>query len=99
MTTLHCYNGAYCKIASFQLEASTPKTISITRRVLIDLTEARLMTGDNEKESPVQLAVKSLRVVRNSTDEPPGELETLFQAHHERVFRAAYRITGSPADA
>ena len=53
------------------------------------------MTGDNEKESPVQLAVKTLRAV----PDPPGELETLFQAHHERVFRAAYRITGSAADA
>ena len=53
------------------------------------------MTGDNEKESPVQLAVKSLRAV----PDPPDELEALFQAHHERIFRAAYRITGSPADA
>jgi RNA polymerase sigma-70 factor (ECF subfamily) len=53
------------------------------------------MTGDNEKESPVQLAVKSLRAV----PDPPGELETLFQTHHERVFRAAHRITGSAADA
>jgi RNA polymerase sigma-70 factor (ECF subfamily) len=53
------------------------------------------MTGDNEKESPVQLAVKPLRAVPDA----PGELETLFQAHHERVFRAAYRITGSAADA
>src|ERR1700682_2985850 len=53
------------------------------------------MTGDNEKESPVQLAVKPLRAVPDS----PGELETLFQAHHERVFRTAYRVTGSAADA
>ena len=53
------------------------------------------MSGDNEKESPVQLAVKPLRAV----PDPPGELETLFQAHHERVFRAAHRITGSAADA
>jgi RNA polymerase sigma-70 factor (ECF subfamily) len=28
-----------------------------------------------------------------------GELERLFQDHNEQVFRAAYRITGSPADA
>ena len=27
-----------------------------------------------------------------------GELETLFQAHHGRVFRTAHRITGSTAD-
>src|SRR5258708_40039446 len=53
------------------------------------------MSGDNEKESPVQLAVKPLRAVPKA----PGELETLFQAHHERVFRAAHRITGSTADA
>ena len=29
----------------------------------------------------------------------PGNLEALFQAHHARVFRAAYRITGNPSDA
>lgn len=28
-----------------------------------------------------------------------GELDGLFRDHHEQVFRAAYRITGSPADA
>ena len=43
---------------------------------------------------------KTLRLV---TAEPPrdheSELETLFRAHHDRVFRAAHRITGSPADA
>ena len=43
----------------------------------------------------MQAAVKTLRLVT----EPPGELESLFQAHHDRVFRTAYRITGSPADA
>jgi RNA polymerase sigma-70 factor (ECF subfamily) len=53
------------------------------------------MTGDNDKEMPVQLAVKSLRAVAD----PPGELETLFQTHHERIFRAAYRVTGIAADA
>jgi RNA polymerase sigma-70 factor (ECF subfamily) len=31
--------------------------------------------------------------------QPPSELETLFQAHHARVFRTAHRITGSAADA
>ena len=53
------------------------------------------MSGDNEKESQVQAAVKPLR----SLPDPPGELETLFRTHHERVFRAAHRITGSAADA
>jgi len=56
--------------------------------------EARFMTGDNPKESPVQ-AVKSLRAVSDQ----PGELETLFRAHYKHVFRAAHRITGSAADA
>ena len=31
--------------------------------------------------------------------DPPAGLETLFRAHNNRVFRTAYRITGSPADA
>jgi DNA-directed RNA polymerase specialized sigma24 family protein len=44
----------------------------------------------------VQAALKPLRLVQN---EPPGELETLFQTHHGRVFRTAQRITGSAADA
>jgi RNA polymerase sigma-70 factor (ECF subfamily) len=46
----------------------------------------------------VQAAAKTLRLVTETAD-PPGELETLFQAHHDRVFRTAHRITGSPADA
>ena len=44
----------------------------------------------------MQAAVKPLRLVKN---EPAGELETLFQTHHGRVFRTAQRITGSAADA
>jgi len=48
------------------------------------------------KENTVQAALKSLRLV---TEQPPGELEKLFQAHHGRVFRTAQRITGSAADA
>jgi len=44
----------------------------------------------------VLATAKSLRLV---TEQPPGELETLFRNHHERVFRTACRITGSPADA
>jgi RNA polymerase sigma-70 factor (ECF subfamily) len=30
---------------------------------------------------------------------PSGELERVFQAHHGRVFRAAYRVTGNASDA
>jgi RNA polymerase sigma-70 factor (ECF subfamily) len=33
------------------------------------------------------------------TNESASELESLFQAHHGRVFRTAQRITGSVADA
>ena len=44
----------------------------------------------------MQAALKPLRLVKN---EPAGELETLFQMHHSRVFRTAQRITGSAADA
>ena len=44
----------------------------------------------------MQAALKPLRLVEN---EPASELETLFQAHHGRVFRTAQRITGSAADA
>jgi RNA polymerase sigma-70 factor (ECF subfamily) len=44
----------------------------------------------------VQAALKPLRIVKN---QPAGELETLFQTHHGRVFRTAQRITGSAVDA
>jgi hypothetical protein len=61
--------------------------------------EIRFMTGENEKESPVQSAAKSLRAVPNLPHESPGELEILFQEHHKHLFRAAHRVTGSAADA
>ena len=44
----------------------------------------------------MQAALKPLRIVK---PQPAGELETLFQTHHGRVFRTAQRITGSAADA
>ena len=40
-------------------------------------------------------AVRTLRPL----PQPSSELETLFEAHHARIFRAAHRITGSAADA
>ena len=43
----------------------------------------------------MQAAAKTLKPLPS----PPGELETLFRAHHDRVFRTAHRITGSAADA
>jgi len=40
-----------------------------------------------------------LRLVTEPPNYHETELETLFRAHHDRVFRTAHRITGSPADA
>ena len=52
------------------------------------------MAGDEVKEERVQ-AVKHLRAVPS----PPDEVELLFREHHDHVFRAAYRVTGSAVDA
>jgi RNA polymerase sigma-70 factor (ECF subfamily) len=60
------------------------------------------MDGDDFQEGTVQAAAKTLRLVTESTEPPNSpqtELETLFHSHHDRVFRTAHRITGSPADA
>jgi RNA polymerase sigma-70 factor (ECF subfamily) len=51
--------------------------------------------GEREVMEENVAAVKHLRPV----PDPPGELELLFREHHEHVFRAAYRITGSVSDA
>lgn len=42
-----------------------------------------------------------LQVANNKAVAPqrPGSLEQIFVAHHERVFRAAYRVTGNTSDA
>ena len=47
----------------------------------------------------MQAAAKTLRLGTEPPNSPQTELETLFRAHHDRVFRTAHRITGSPADA
>jgi len=52
------------------------------------------MAGDEKKEARVQ-AVKYLRAVPS----PPDEVELLYREHHDHVFRAAYRVTGSVVDA
>jgi len=52
------------------------------------------MAGDEVKEERVQ-AVKHLRAVPS----PPDEVELLYREHHDHVFRAAYRVTGSVVDA
>jgi RNA polymerase sigma-70 factor, ECF subfamily len=45
----------------------------------------------------VQAAVKHLHLVTDN--QPPSQLEKLFQTHHARVFRTAQRVTGSASDA
>jgi RNA polymerase sigma-70 factor, ECF subfamily len=57
------------------------------------------MDGDDFQEDTLQAAAKTLRLVTEPPDCGQTELETLFQSHHDRVFRTAHRITGSPADA
>lgn len=49
---------------------------------------------DDVKEANVQ-AAKHLRPVPN----PVEEVEFLFRQHHDQIYRTAYRVTGSSADA
>ena len=49
---------------------------------------------DDEKEANVQ-AAKHLRPVPS----PAEEVELLFRQHHDQIYRTAYRVTGSSADA
>ena len=53
------------------------------------------MSEDEVQEGNVLPATKHLRPVSG----PREELESLFRDHNELVFRAAYRVTGSVADA
>jgi len=47
----------------------------------------------NRIKTPGSNAIQTMSAEANSS------LETLFQQHHDRVFRAAHRVTGSAADA
>jgi len=58
------------------------------------------MCSDGVKENDVQLgAANTARLRAVPAAKGAGELERLFREHHEQVFRAAYRITGSVTDA
>ena len=64
------------------------------------------MDGDDVKESNVPATATTqathLRAVpapTQVTSAAAGELESLFRAHSEQIYRTAYRITGSPVDA
>ena len=59
------------------------------------------------KEVKVSLSATRFKVIPGAKSEPPPDpapvsmrdLEGLFREHHDRVFRAAYRVTGSVVDA
>jgi RNA polymerase sigma-70 factor (ECF subfamily) len=58
------------------------------------------MSGDDVKENNVTATAPQLKAVpHNSSGGGLEELETLFRQHYDQVYRTAYRITGSPADA
>jgi RNA polymerase sigma-70 factor, ECF subfamily len=58
------------------------------------------MGSDGVKEKDVQsVAATTARLRAIPAAQGAGELEQLFREHHELVFRAAYRITGSVTDA
>jgi RNA polymerase sigma-70 factor (ECF subfamily) len=58
---------------------------------------------DDEKEETVPVNATHLRAMPGTKPDAMSgsisELESLFREHHDRVFRAAYRITGSIVDA
>ncbi|HKP35430.1 MAG TPA: sigma-70 family RNA polymerase sigma factor [Pyrinomonadaceae bacterium] len=56
------------------------------------LKTANLAIGRN------QMAERGTELVADAGSKS-NDLEALFQRHHDRVFRAAYRVTGSAADA
>jgi len=45
------------------------------------------------------LAAAAAKPIPAPAEAPAGDLEALFEAHHRRVFQAAYRVTGNAADA
>jgi RNA polymerase sigma-70 factor (ECF subfamily) len=69
------------------------------------------MSGDEIREDAVLAAAKPWKAVESPSDRYPGEaamrfttpessgLAILYQEHYERIFRTAYRMTGSAADA
>jgi RNA polymerase sigma-70 factor (ECF subfamily) len=62
-----------------------------------------MVMEDDAKEVIVPVNATHLRAIPDEQAEPApasmSELESLFRRHHDRVFRAAYRITGSIVDA
>lgn len=54
------------------------------------------MVERNEREQNLQPALSQ---AVSSNPPPKADLERIFQQHHERVLRAAYRVTGNVEDA
>ena len=63
------------------------------RLVNNDAVVGRNDTSNRGNRDPVGVNTEQVKT------QAAGELETLFQAHHGRVYRTAHRITGSAADA
>jgi RNA polymerase sigma-70 factor, ECF subfamily len=87
-----------------------PQFSSFFLPVLIITAEGRFMSGKDFQDEAMLAAVKSLKAVNSTMSEgspalrqlsaqDSNSLEGLFQRHHDRVFRTAYRVTGSAADA
>ena len=70
------------------------------------------MSGKDFQDKAMLAAVKPLKavnptisegsqpvVLRQLSEEDSNSLESLFERHHDRVFRTAHRVTGSAADA
>jgi RNA polymerase sigma-70 factor (ECF subfamily) len=45
------------------------------------------------------MTATQLTAQTNAVTHPPEDIERIFEAHHDRVFRAAYRVTGNASDA
>lgn len=60
-----------------------------------------MVEDETRKEEPLTLAVETMPGTPPPTvlGHDPVGLEELFREHHETVYRAAYRITGSATDA
>jgi RNA polymerase sigma-70 factor (ECF subfamily) len=53
------------------------------------------MSDEQAKEEPVQVAIDSAR----PGSPAPADVDRIYREHHERVFRAAYHVTGNASDA
>jgi RNA polymerase sigma-70 factor (ECF subfamily) len=53
------------------------------------------MSDSTRKEDPVQVAMQAAGTAPPAFD----DVDRIYREHHERVFRAAYRITGNATDA